>query len=284
MKNYTVVIVKADPFEPEILSSFLWDAEPSGIEEMDNSLKLFFESSNPEKLEIVTNILEELKIDKLISEYSVDANTFEDQNWNEEWEKGIQVIRVTDKIVIKPTFREYSAKSDEIVITIDPKMSFGTGEHQTTKLILSLLEKYVTNRIRVLDVGSGTAVLAITAIKLGAATGIAIDNDLWCLDNAKENASLNNVQEHLDVRLGEIKEIKEVDFDLVLANIQKNVLIPIAKDIAFRTKVNGVIILSGLLINDEKSIVNEYTKYNFSLVDKSIMDEWIALVFKKIEN
>jgi ribosomal protein L11 methyltransferase len=283
MKNYTVIIVKTDPFEPEILSSFLWDAEPSGIEELDNSLKVFFESNDQLKSELIKKILEEIKEDKIISEYSIDSTVFEDQNWNEEWEKGIQVIRVTDKIVIKPTFRDYTPHPDELVITIDPKMSFGTGEHQTTKLILALLQKYVLHGIKILDVGSGTAVLAIAAIKLGASSGTAIDNDLWCLDNGKENAALNNVQEQLDVRLGEIKNIEEIDFDLVLANIQRNILIPLAGEISSRVKVNGVIILSGLLKDDEKSIVDEYTKYNCRLVDKSVMDEWIALVFRKIE-
>jgi ribosomal protein L11 methyltransferase len=282
MKNYTVIIVKADPFEPEILSGFLWDAEPSGIEELDNSLKVFFESNDPIKSETVKNILEEIKMENIISEYSIDSTVFEDQNWNEEWEKGIQVIRVTDKIVIKPTFREYLPQPDELVITIDPKMSFGTGEHQTTKLILTLLEKYVSPGIKILDVGSGTAVLAITAIKLGASVGTAIDNDLWCLDNGIENASLNDVHELLNIRLGEIKDIEEMDYDLILANIQRNILIPIAPEISARVKEGGIIILSGLLIDDEKSIVEQYGKFSCSLIDKRVMDEWIALVFKKI--
>ncbi len=156
-------------------------------------------------LEIVY-ALQQLVDNKMLIEFKVEEHQIEQKNWNKEWEKGINVIHVSDKIVIKPTFKKYKAQPGEIVITIDPKMSFGTGEHQTTKLVLNELEKEIKGGEKVLDVGSGTAILSIAALKLGAEQAIAIDNDEWCYDNAWENAELNMVVNKIDIKTGEIKE------------------------------------------------------------------------------
>ena len=111
-----------------------------------------------------------------------------------------------------PTFKEYESKEDEIVITLDPKMSFGTGEHESTKLALRLIEKYVKGNEKVLDVGSGTGVLSIAAIKLGAANAVAVDNDSWCYHICVENCTLNDVAERIKVVEGEIGIIPEENF------------------------------------------------------------------------
>ncbi len=160
-------------------------------------------------------------------------------------------------------------------------MSFGTGEHQTTKLVLNELEKEIKGDEKVLDVGSGTAILSIAAIKLGAKQAVAIDNDEWCYDNAWENAEQNLVVNNIEIKTGEIKDIEEKDFDLIIANIQKNVLLEIVVEIAKRIKPKGKIILSGLLETDEKDIKEKYEQLGFELTNKNQMDEWIVLVFNK---
>ena len=158
------------------------------------------------------------------------------------------MIVVSDTLVIKPSFKEYSAKPNQIVITIDPKMSFGTGEHESTKLSLLFLEKYVKNGMKILDVGTGTAVLAIASVKLGASKVIAIDNDEWCYENSIENCEVNEVREKVDIRLCEIKDVAEKDFDLIVANIQRDILLEIKNEIRERIRKNGIVILSGLLV------------------------------------
>ncbi len=239
---------------------------------------MFSEGDNLLKNEI-EDILKKLIEEKLINEYKIEENEFENKNWNEEWEKNLNIIKVTDKIVIKPSFKEYIRKENEIVLTIDPKMSFGTGEHQTTKLMLSLIEKYVKPGMKVLDVGSGTAVLAIASVKLGAEKAIAIDNDEICFENGIENCKQNNVGKKVEVKIGQLNDIEEDDFDLILANIQKNVILEIADDINKRLKRNGFVILSGLLVDDENDVDKKYTGTNFSFIEKKIMDEWMGLVF-----
>ena len=280
MKKYKEFTITSEPFNSEILSSILWELEIMGINEEVGCLKVFADENSSLNSEIISSYLEKLRNEKLLKSFDVEENVLEEKNWNEEWEKSINVIEVSDRIVIKPTFRNYEAKPEQIVISIDPKMSFGTGEHQSTKLMLQLIEKYVKPGMRVLDVGSGTGVLAIATVKLGASSAIAVDNDEWCLDNGKENCVLNNVSDKVDVRLGIVQDIPEKDFDLVIANIQKNVLLEISGKLVKRLGGKGILILSGLLETDENDIKKEYKKSGLKMIDKRQMGEWIAVSFK----
>lgn len=281
MKSYKEFIITTEPFNVEILSSILWELNIDGINEEVNCLKVFAQDESV-TVQSIEDELNRLKENKLLREYSVQENVVVEKNWNEEWEKSINVIKVTDRIVIKPTFRNYDAGENEIVITIDPKMSFGTGEHQTTKLMIMMIEKYINKGMTVFDVGSGTAVLAIAALKLGATSAVAVDNDEWCLDNAKENSVLNSVQNDIEIILGEIGDIKSDNFDMVLANIQKNVLLNISENLNDKLNDKGILILSGLLTGDEPDIKNHYEKAGFKIIEVVNMDEWIAIALHRV--
>ena len=281
MKHYKEFNITSEPFIPEVISGVLWELEITGINEEVNCIKVFANEDSAATVELISVQLQKLADEKMIFNFSVEENLVEDRNWNEEWEKSVNVIEVTDRLVIKPTFKEYNSKPGQVIITIDPKMSFGTGEHQTTKLVMQFLEGSVENGIRLLDVGSGTGVLAIAAVKLGADSAIAVDIDEWCFDNGKENCKLNSVENNIDVRLGEIKDINEDNFDLITANIQKNILLNIAEEIKKRLKPGGLLILSGLLYNDEDDILSKYSSLGFELLEKKSLDEWIALKLKK---
>ena len=278
MKNYFVYKIFTDPFNPDILSGMLWEFDISGLLEEDDHLKIFTSEDSNISIESIKISLEKLKKDHLINSFDVQKEILEDKNWNELWEKSREVIRVSDRIVIKPSFKEYQIKGNEIVLTIDPKMSFGTGEHQSTKLVLRLLEKYVKKGMKVLDVGSGTGILAIASVKLGAEKAVAIDFDETCFDNCNENCLMNNIENFIEVRTGEIIDIKETDFDLILANIHKNVLIEIADEIKKRIRKNGTVILSGLLNSDQKDTETKYHSIGFRTELIEQMDEWIAVV------
>jgi ribosomal protein L11 methyltransferase len=280
MKKYKEFTITSEPFNSEILSGVLWEYDISGLNEDVNCMKVF--TSNLDlSVDDISQGLQRLKEEKLIFNYTIEENVLEEKNWNLEWEQSINVIEVSDKIVIKPTFRDYQEKPGQIVLVIDPKMSFGTGEHQTTKLMLILLEKNIKGGESVLDVGSGTGVLAIAALKLGAKHSVAIDIDEWCLDNAKENSVLNNVEDNLDIRQGEIKDIKETGFDIVLANIQKDILLKISEEIFSRVKPGGKVFLSGLLTSDEDDIKSAYSGTGFQFIKTLALDPWIAIVFTK---
>lgn len=278
MKSYKEFIITAEPFISEIISGILWELNIDGVNEEVNCIRVFASVDGP-SLEEINKQLDKLCEQNMLRSFFVEENIVEGKNWNEEWENSINIIKVTDKIIIKPTFRNYEASEDEIVLIIDPKMSFGTGEHQTTKLMLRLIEKYVKNNSKVLDIGSGTAVLAIAALKLGAGTAVAVDIDEWCLENAKENVRLNHVADKIEILMGELNDVREDNFDMILANIQKNVLLNISSEMKRKIKKDGTLIISGLLNSDEKDIVNSYDKAGFTLVELLQMDEWIAIVF-----
>lgn len=280
MKYFKEFIIITNPFIPDIVSGFLWELNISGINEEDDALIIFADAKNELTKEEIHNQLQKLIDNKIINSFEIEEKIIEDKDWNEEWEKGLNIVEVSDKIIIKPSFKDYENKENKIVITIDPKMSFGTGEHETTKLIVQFLEKYIRKGMKILDVGTGTGILSILSIKLGAKSVYAIDNDEWCFENAQENSQLNNVNDKIDIRFSEIPEVLEKDFDLILANIQKNVLLNISSEIVKRLSKNGFVILSGLLIEDEKDIVEQYKE--LKLVDCKTMGEWLALVFKKM--
>jgi ribosomal protein L11 methyltransferase len=281
MKNYNVFKIYSNPFQPDLISGLLWELDITGITEEENHLIIFADEAADVNEGRIKKYLEKLKSEKLLNDYSIVSESLPEKNWNELWEKGREVIRVSDKFVIKPTFKEYKALPGEIVLTIDPKMSFGTGEHQSTKLIIKLLEKYVHPGMHVLDVGSGTGILSIAVIKLGAAESVAVDNDERCYENCKENCELNSVTGNVKIVNGEISEIKENNFDLIIANIQKDVLLDIANQIIEKLKPRGIAILSGLLVKDEKDIEECYTKTGFEILETKAMDEWIAVVLKR---
>ncbi len=132
--------------------------------------------------------------------------------------------------------------------------------------------------MKVLDVGSGTGILAIASVKLGAIKAVAVDFDEICLDNCKENCILNGVENSVEVLTGEIDDVNEKDFDLILANIQKNVLLEIADKIKSKLKSGGIIILSGLLESDKIEIEKKYHSLGFKTELVETMDEWIAVV------
>jgi ribosomal protein L11 methyltransferase len=279
LKQYKEFKIKTIPFNPDIISGFLWELNISGINEEDDTLKIFTDENSSVTKEEIDNRLKKLVENNVIKSFDVDEQNQEYKNWNEEWEKGLNIIEVSDHIVVKPSFKDYKIEKGKTVITIDPKMSFGTGEHQTTKLMIQFMEKYLAKDMKVLDVGTGTGILSIAAIKLGADYATAIDNDEWCLENIQENCRLNDVSDRIDIKIAEIKSVEEKKFDLILANIQKNVLGDIAGEIIKRLTENGLLILSGLLIEDEKDIVKKYNE--LKLIDKKIMGEWLAVVLRK---
>ncbi len=143
--------ISSVPFLSDILSGLLWELDITGITENDDLVIAFAAENSPVNEEMINGLLNKLVAQNVIEEFLVTREILEEKNWNELWEKSREVIRISERIVIKPTFREYKSKEDEIVITLDPKMSFGTGEHESTKLALRLMEKYVQGNEKVLD-------------------------------------------------------------------------------------------------------------------------------------
>lgn len=280
MKHYKQFGIQTEPQNNETISGLLWQLDLSGITETDNGLIVYADETKTVSAKNIRIILDKALQENIIKKYDLTEEEFEDKNWNEEYEKNVRVIEVSDKIVIKPSFKDYQQKEGQIIITIDPKMSFGTGEHETTRLVLLMIEKYVKKDDSVLDVGTGTGILAIASVLLGAKKSIGIDNDEWCLLNGSENIKLNGLEDKVEIELAELNQLAQKDFDLIVANINKHILLEICSDIKNKIKQTGTLILSGLLFSDEFEILEKYSSFGFSLIEKNQMNEWISLVFR----
>lgn len=213
------------------------------------------------------------------------SDVIENRDWNAEWESSIDPQKITDELTVTPSWKreDASAFGAPYTIVIDPKMSFGTGHHETTRLCLRAIEKLPLKQQSVLDIGTGSGVLAIYALQRGASRAVAIDTDEWSINNAKENRGLNGVAEHkLDIRHGVLDATVQPKerFGVILANIHRNVLLAIAGDITRHLEPGGWLVLSGLLIYDADDVRAEYEKQGLHFIQQDQENEWVALTFE----
>ncbi len=204
------------------------------------------------------------------------------QNWNATFEASIQPIDVPP-FRVQPTWSHAAPPSDEtIVLRIDPKMSFGTGHHASTRLMLSFLADFAgPGAPRVLDAGTGTGVLAIAALALGSSSAIGFDIDPWAADNAPENAALNGCEDRVEIRIGDIDVVSETGFDLVLANIQRHIILPMLGDLDARLAADGTLMLAGILAAEADQIRAALSDRELTVVREASEDEWWACVAQR---
>jgi len=200
------------------------------------------------------------------------------QNWNAQWEQAFDAIRVDDQCAVRAPF--HTRDSDvEFDIVIMPKMSFGTGHHETTHMMLEHLLNLSVSGLSVLDMGSGTGVLAILAAMKGASSIDAIDIDHWSYLNAMENAELNK-QGHINVYEGDVSLLGEQTYDLILANINRNILLSDIPVYARHLNNNGKLILSGFYSEDEPLIAEACKIAALNFIEKRERNNWVAVVYQ----
>ena len=207
------------------------------------------------------------------------ANFMADRNWNAEWEAHLQPIEISDRLLIVQKNKEITSKPGQIVIEINPKMSFGTGYHATTRLMLRQMEALDLIDKKIIDIGTGTGVLAIAARKLGNNRSIlAFDNNSWSVENAIENIKDNDAEDItiklLDAEEDLVLNLKE-GYDLILANINKNVIDRILPVIRKHTPMAPVL-LSGILVYDEPWLKKLLKRLNYEIVNTIYEDEWLS--------
>ncbi|MBI3003863.1 MAG: 50S ribosomal protein L11 methyltransferase [Ignavibacteriales bacterium] len=204
--------------------------------------------------------------------------TIRQENWNKRWEHSIQPIEATDRVVIKPSWKKARRRDKrKIVIVIDPKMSFGTGHHETTRLSLRLLQEHLQPHSSVLDFGSGTGILAIAAAKLGARSVVAIDNDVWAASNAMENVKKNNVTRRVRILKGAAKNIPRCRFEIIIANIDLPTILQSLQSFVKHLKPEGILLLSGLLLKDLTTLLPQLSHRGLVPLGLVCENEWVAL-------
>jgi len=265
--NSIQIIIVANEEQQEILISKLQDLGVEGFEQTGNSLIAYFNQ----------NTFKSYDVNEVFKEYSFDTTIIEEQNWNEVWESNFQPVVVNNFCAIRAEFHQPILNVEyEIIIT--PKMSFGTGHHATTFMMIEQMSKIDFKNKNVFDFGTGTGVLAILAEKMGASYTTAIDADDWSIENADENFAANNCTK---IQLYKSSVVPQDKFDIVLANINLNVLSHNMIYISEAINKSGVFLLSGILKSDEQFIVDSAMQNNFSLFKKLERSEWICLSFVK---
>lgn len=200
------------------------------------------------------------------------------QNWNKEWEDSILPIDVSRRFIIAPSWNVPRADPAKIVLVIDPKMSFGTGYHETTRLMLRLMERIDMHGTRVLDVGTGTGILAIAALKLGASSALGIDIDEWSYDNTMENAERNGVGGELQAVHGSLETVSGI-YDVILSNITRNDNIGMFPDFAGMLPAGGHLVVSGFHLSDTDDVIYAAERNGLRHTGSDSEHEWAALMF-----
>ncbi|MFD2914908.1 50S ribosomal protein L11 methyltransferase [Psychroserpens luteus] len=267
---------KVKPLQPgvEILIAELGYAGFESFVETEEGVTAYIQ-----KEEWKDNMLDDIQIlESDEFEISFTSEDIEQTNWNEEWEKNFNPIIVDDKCSVRAPFHE---KPDtEFDIIIEPKMSFGTGHHETTHMMIQHILKNDFEGKSVLDMGCGTGVLAILAELKGAKPLDAIDYDNWCYLNSLENVERNN-SKHITVLEGDASLLHGRHYDIVIANINRNILLNDMETYVNTLNENGVLFLSGFYKDDISVIEAECNKYSLKLVDTLERNNWVALKFQK---
>jgi len=270
---FTELIIETPEENFELLIAELADLGFESFVEGETSLQAY----------ITSDIFDDQAVRELQNQYTFQY-TFQHLqkvNWNEEWEKNYQPVEIEDKVRIRAVFHEPKPHfTHEILIT--PKMSFGTGHHETTSLMLEHQLGVSHQNKKVLDAGCGTGVLAIMAHFLGSKDIEAFDNDDWAVENTKENIDLNNCP-HIRVYLGTIETVDaQKTFDIILANINRNVLLADIPAYAKLLVKEGYLLLSGFYEEDVVDILALAQSSGLELVSKKSKNNWVSLVCKKV--
>jgi len=268
--------IQANPENSEILIAELAEVGFDYFEDTKIGFDAFCEEQN----------YNQALVDEIFERYAMleicvaNKALIEKKNWNEEWEKNFNPVIINEKCRIRATFHEYDPQY-EFDILIEPKMSFGTGHHATTASVMRNMFGIDHNQKRVLDVGCGTAVLAILAEKLGATEILAFDIDEWSVENAEENFKLNQ-SKHIKVLQGNLKQVApEGLYDIVLANINRNVLLSEIPAYSALLVENGVLIVSGFYTHDEADITACAIKSGLRKINEVSENDWMSVVYRK---
>lgn len=275
MTSYLEFTFKINPVQPwsEILMAELIGVGfDSFTEEHDGILGYIQEDLYTEEALKELNLLNSPDV-----EISYEYRQMPNINWNEEWEKNFTPINIDDKVLIRAEFHESQNLPYEIII--QPKMSFGTGHHATTHLMIQQMYDMDLDSKKVLDMGCGTSVLAIFAKQRGAADTLAIDIDEWSVENSHENAARNNVD--LRIELGTAENLGKEKFDVILANINRNILISDIPTYVSDLKDGGELLLSGLCFFDVDDILEVCKSKNLTLERQLQREEWVSLLLRK---
>jgi ribosomal protein L11 methyltransferase len=281
MNYIELTLTACDPVDQnvEIISAYLAEFGFEGSAE-DETIKAYMPENGISDAEIKILMDELIEKNLCYDEYMIDL--IKPKNWNEEWEKNyFQPILIGNQCLIKSSFHKTDLKARYEII-IDPKMSFGTGHHETTSMMAEYLLDLDIRDKTVLDMGTGTGILGILASMIGCKKVIGIDNDSWCYENAQENIEKNNIS-NFEMILGDAGMLKPHlgEFDLIIANINRHILMADIKYYVKSMKPDGILLLSGFYLDDLVEIEEECKKHGLIYTEKKMKKNWVCAKFTR---
>lgn len=274
--NYIEIDISLSEKSPftDIITAKLNEIEFESYQETEYGLQAYIQQKlfNEDLLNNAFSILKN-KVD-----FSFKITEIKQQNWNLKWESSFQPVIINEKCIVRAGFHQPIDIEFEIIIT--PKMSFGTGYHATTFLMMNSMFNLDLINKTILDIGSGTGVLSILSEKLGARNILGIDIDNWAFENAKENKKLNNCN-RISFEISDVSNIVNKRFDVILANINRNIILKEIDTYSALLNYGGHMLLSGFYTDDESLILSKIEKLNLNLQMKKQKDNWLLLHLQK---
>lgn len=305
--NWTEVQIKTTAELEDVISSILYDAGANGLaiedprdilemmkskgdwdfidsslinQELDGILiKAYFSESDD-----LENIIQEIRSriednpELIADENIVTINVLDDNDWAESWKKYYKPIRIGKNIVIKPSWEDYKLVEDDIIIELDPGMAFGTGTHETTMMCTEALEQFVKSGDMVYDIGCGSGILSIVAAKLGASKVVGVDLDELCVKVSNKNIILNNVEDIIEIKSGNLLAVVEGKANIIVSNIIAEVIAKMTKDLKGYLSNNGIFITSGIILEKIELVENALLENGFEIIDIVKKNEWACII------
>lgn len=287
-----IEVVDKVPLSQADIKAMFIDILPDNIPEDDGLAQISCYVNSDDSIDsIIANIKKELED---IAQYvnigtgKITVGETEDKDWINNWKEFFKPFRLYDDIVIKPTWIEEDiSMQDDLVINIDPGTAFGTGAHETTKLCIGQLKNYINDSCEVFDAGCGSGILSIIALKLGAKNALAVDIDPEATTASLSNAQINGIDlDKIDIRQGDVIGDKAFassinkKFDVVVANILADVIIPLSSVVKDFLKPDGVFIASGIINTKENAVKEAIKSHGLEIVDTIYMKDWVCIVAK----
>jgi len=215
-------------------------------------------------------------------EYRIAYDALDEEDWAESWKAHFHPVRIDERIVVKPTWEDFAAGPEELVIEIDPGMAFGTGTHPTTALCIRMIHRWMAPGIRFLDIGTGSGILMIAAAKLGAAELTGVDSDPVAVSVAGENLRLNGMApDRFALVTGNLVDAITGNYDLISANILSETIRELVPHIGPRLVDGGIFIASGIITEKAPMVLDTLRQYGFEILETAMEDDWVAIVAKK---
>ena len=268
--------------------NYLFELGSDGCQQLENAVVAYFADQNNVddlKRNIARYLAELTALGFEPLREPVECKTIANQDWHGNWKKHFKPIVVSERILVKPTWTDFKSEANpQVVIEIDPKQAFGTGSHPTTRMALRFLEKYLSEGDRVLDVGTGSGILTIAAMKLGAGRVVAFDNDPIAIEAAMENCAQNSLVSKPRLFVGELTALKNSApcFDFILANLNRKVIVRALPELNRHLSVSGHIVITGILQQESSQLSDRLDHVpSLRIVETHSIEDWLGLVLRK---